>query len=118
MARGRREEPEPVLFVVNRRLRRLGGAVRGNGMRIQELEAGFRGHGWNVIKVIWGSNWDPLLARDHTGKLLQLMEECVDGEYQAFKSKDGAYVREEFFGRYPETAALGAGWTDEEAWGP
>jgi pyruvate dehydrogenase E1 component len=111
-----REKLDNLIFVINCNLQRLDGPVRGNGKIIQELEAGFRGHGWNVIKVIWGSNWDPLLARDHTGKLLQLMEECVDGEYQAFKSKDGAYVRKEFFGRYPETAALVADWTDEEIW--
>ena len=71
----------------------------------------FRGAGWNVIKVIWGSNWDPLLARDNIGRLVQLMNECVDGDYQTFKSNDGTYVREHFFGRYPETAALVADWT-------
>jgi pyruvate dehydrogenase E1 component len=90
--------------------------VRGNGKIIQELEREFRGAGWNVIKVIWGSNWDPLLERDQTGRLVQLMNECVDGEYQAFKANDGAFVREHFFGRYPETAALVADWTDEQIW--
>ena len=76
--------------------------MRGNGKIIQELEGVFRGAGWNVIKVLWGSGWDPLLAADTTGSLLKRMEECVDGEYQDFKSKDGAYVREHFFGGYPE----------------
>jgi pyruvate dehydrogenase E1 component len=112
-----REQLDNLIFVVNCNLQRLDGPVRGNGKIIQELEASFRGHGWNVIKVIWGSNWDPLLARDHSGKLLQLMEECVDGEYQSFKAKDGAFVRKEFFGRYPETAALVADWTDKQIWG-
>jgi pyruvate dehydrogenase E1 component len=111
-----REKLDNLIFVVNCNLQRLDGPVRGNGKIIQELEASFRGDGWNVIKVIWGSNWDPLIAKDHTGRLLQLMEECVDGEYQAFKSKDGAFVRKEFFGRYPETAALVADWTDERIW--
>jgi pyruvate dehydrogenase E1 component len=90
--------------------------VRGNGKIIQELEAGFRGHGWNVIKVIWGTNWDGLLARDETGRLHQLMQECVDGEYQAFRSKDGAFIRKNFFGRYPETAAMVAEWSDQDIW--
>ena len=76
--------------------------MRGNGKIIQELEADFRGAGWNVIKVIWGSYWDPLLAKDKNGLLLKRMEEAVDGEYQTFKSKDGAYVRKHFFGKYPE----------------
>ena len=111
---GSREKLDNLIFVVNCNLQRLDGPVRGNGKIIQELEAAFRGAGWNVIKCIWGSDWDELLARDTTGKLQQLMEECVDGEYQAFKAKGGAYVRQEFFGRYPETAALVADWTDEQ----
>jgi pyruvate dehydrogenase E1 component len=112
-----REKLDNLVFVVNCNLQRLDGPVRGNGKIIQELEASFRGDGWNVIKVIWGSNWDSLLARDRTGRLLQLMEECLDGDYQSFKSKDGAFVRKEFFGRYPETAALVADWSDEDIWG-
>jgi len=111
-----REKLDNLIFVVNCNLQRLDGPVRGNGKIIQELEANFRGSGWNVLKVIWGSNWDQLLARDHDGKLRQLMEECVDGDYQAFKSRDGAFVRKEFFGRYPETAAMVADWTDDEIW--
>ena len=111
-----RERLDNLVWVVNCNLQRLDGPVRGNGKIIQELEASFRGDGWNVIKVIWGSNWDPLLARDHSGKLLRVMEECVDGDYQAFKSKDGAFVRKEFFGRYPETAAMVADMTDDEIW--
>lgn len=86
----------------------------GNGKIIQELEGLFKGAGWNVIKLVWGSGWDILLAKDTTGKLLQLMNETVDGDYQTYKAKDGAYVREHFFGRYPETAALVADMTDEE----
>src|SRR3954469_22987888 len=109
-----REKLDNLIFVINCNLQRLDGPVRGNGKIIQELEAAFRGAGWNVIKVIWGSGWDDLLARDHSGMLLKRMEECVDGEYQTFKAKDGAYVRKEFFGKYPETAALVADWTDDE----
>jgi pyruvate dehydrogenase E1 component len=109
-----REKLDNLIFVVNCNLQRLDGPVRGNGKIINELESAFRGTGWNVIKVIWGSGWDDLLARDHSGMLLKRMEEAVDGEYQAFKAKDGAYVRKEFFGKYPETAALVAGWTDEQ----
>jgi pyruvate dehydrogenase E1 component len=90
--------------------------VRGNGKIIQELEAAFLGAGWNVIKVIWGSRWDPLLARDTKGLLKRLMEECVDGEYQNFKSKGGAYTREHFFGKYPELKELVANMSDEEIW--
>ncbi|GAC1540942.1 MAG: hypothetical protein NVS3B16_03720 [Vulcanimicrobiaceae bacterium] len=90
--------------------------MRGNGSIIQELEREFRGAGWNVLKVVWGSNWDSLLERDHTGRLVQLMGECVDGDYQTFKANDGKYVRERFFGRYPETAALVADWSDEQIW--
>ena len=96
-----REHLDNLIWVVNCNLQRLDGPVRGNGKIIQELEADFRGAGWNVIKVIWGSRWDPLLAEDHDGRLVKVMEECVDGEYQTFKSRDGAYVREHFFGRDP-----------------
>ncbi|HET6683160.1 MAG TPA: pyruvate dehydrogenase (acetyl-transferring), homodimeric type [Gaiella sp.] len=112
-----RERLDNLVFVVNCNLQRLDGPVRGNGKIIQELETSFRGAGWNVIKVIWGSNWDPLLAADHDGWLRGLMEECVDGEYQTFKANDGAFVREHFFGKYPETAAMVADWTDDEIWG-
>ena len=101
-----REKLDNLIFVVNCNLQRLDGPVRGNGKIINELEAAFRGTGWNVIKVVWGSGWDELLARDHSGMLMKRMEECVDGEYQAFKAKDGAYVRKEFFGKYPETRQL------------
>ena len=111
-----RESLDNLIFVVNCNLQRLDGPVRGNGKIIQELEREFRGSGWNVIKVVWGSNWDPLLAKDTTGRLVQLMNECVDGDYQTFKANDGAYVREHFFGRYPETAALVADWSDEQIW--
>ncbi len=111
-----REDLDNLIFVVNCNLQRLDGPVRGNGSIIQELEREFRGAGWNVLKVIWGGNWDQLLERDTTGRLVQLMGECVDGDYQSFKANDGAYVREHFFGRYPETAALVADWTDEQIW--
>ena len=108
-----REKLDNLIFVINCNLQRLDGPVRGNGKIVQELEADFRGAGWNVIKCLWGSGWDELLAKDTQGKLRQLMEECVDGEYQDFKSKDGAYVRKHFFGRYPETAAMVEDWTDD-----
>ncbi|KMO38382.1 pyruvate dehydrogenase (acetyl-transferring), homodimeric type [Methylobacterium aquaticum] len=111
-----REKLDNLVFVINCNLQRLDGPVRGNGKIVQELEANFRGAGWNVIKVLWGSGWDQLLARDTTGMLARLMEECVDGEYQDFKSKNGAYIREHFFGKYPETAALVADWSDEDIW--
>jgi pyruvate dehydrogenase E1 component len=111
-----REKLDNLIFVVNCNLQRLDGPVRGNGKIIQELEADFRGAGWNVIKVIWGSNWDALLARDKLGLLRKRMEECVDGEYQAFKSRDGAYVRKEFFAKYPELREMVSGMTDEEVW--
>ncbi len=111
-----REKLDNLIFVINCNLQRLDGPVRGNGKIIQELEGDFRGAGWNVIKVVWGTGWDQLLARDTTGKLRQLMEECVDGEYQTFKSKDGAFIRQHFFGRYPETAAMVADWSDEKIW--
>jgi len=97
-------------------LQKLDGPVRGNGKIIQELEGDFRGAGWNVIKVVWGSGWDELLSKDSTGRLRQLMEECLDGEYQTFKARDGAYIREKFFGRYPETAAMVADWPDDKIW--
>ncbi len=109
-----REKLDNLIFVINCNLQRLDGPVRGNGKIVQELEADFRGAGWNVIKCLWGSGWDALLAMDKQGKLRQLMEECVDGEYQDFKSKDGAYIRKNFFGRYPETAAMVADWSDEK----
>jgi pyruvate dehydrogenase E1 component len=111
-----RERLDNLIFVVNCNLQRLDGPVRGNGKIIQELEAVFRGAGWNVIKVIWGSNWDALLARDKLGLLRKRMEECVDGEYQAFKARNGAYVRKEFFAKYPELLDMVSGMTDEEVW--
>ena len=111
-----REKLDNLIFVINCNLQRLDGPVRGNGKIVQELEGDFRGAGWNVIKCLWGSGWDELLAKDAEGKLRQLMEECVDGEYQDFKSKDGAYIRKHFFGRYPETAAMVEDWTDAEIW--
>src|SRR5487761_419832 len=111
-----RENLDNLIFVVNCNLQRLDGPVRGNGKIIQELESDFRGAGWNVIKVIWGSNWDALLARDKLGLLRKRMEECVDGEYQAFKARDGAYVRKEFFAKYPELLEMVSGMTDDEVW--
>jgi pyruvate dehydrogenase E1 component len=102
--------------VVNCNLQRLDGPVRGNGKIIQELEADFRGAGWNVIKVIWGSYWDPLFLTDKNGLLVKRMAECVDGEYQTFKSKDGAYVRKHFFGKYPELLEMVASMTDDDIW--
>jgi pyruvate dehydrogenase E1 component len=111
-----REHLDNLIFVINCNLQRLDGPVRGNGKIIQELETNFRGAGWNVIKAIWGSRWDPLLEADHEGILLQRMEECVDGDYQTFKSRDGAYVREHFFGAYPELAEMVSDMTDSEIW--
>jgi len=111
-----REHLDNLIFVVNCNLQRLDGPVRGNGKIIQELESEFRGAGWNVIKVIWGSYWDPLLARDKHGLLRKRMMEAVDGDYQTFKSKDGAYVREHFFGKYPELKELVASWSDDDIW--
>src|SRR5690242_9980811 len=111
-----REKLDNLIFVVNCNLQRLDGPVRGNGKIIQELEGEFRGTGWNVIKVVWGSGWDPLLAADKSGLLLKRMEECVDGEYQDFKSKNGAYVREHFFGKYPELLDLVKDMTDDQIW--
>jgi pyruvate dehydrogenase E1 component len=111
-----REKLDNLIFVINCNLQRLDGPVRGNGKIIQELEAAFLGAGWNVIKVLWGSRWDPLLERDQKGLLKRLMEECVDGEYQNFKSKGGAYTREHFFGKYPELKEMVANMSDEEIW--
>lgn len=111
-----REKLDNLIFVINCNLQRLDGPVRGNGKIIQELEGVFLGAGWNVIKVIWGSNWDPLLRADTSGKLLQRMEEAVDGDYQNYKAKGGAYTREHFFGKYPELKQLVAHMSDEEIW--
>src|SRR5690242_19948280 len=109
-----REGLDNLVFVINCNLQRLDGPVRGNGKIIQELEGSFRGAGWNVIKLIWGSYWDPLLARDTQGVLRKLMMETVDGEYQNCKAFGGAYTRENFFGKYPETRALVANLSDED----
>ena len=111
-----REKLDNLIFVVNCNLQRLDGPVRGNGKIIQELEGIFRGAGWNVIKVIWGSYWDPLLANDKTGHLVKTMNETVDGEYQAMKARDGAYVREKFFGKYLETKELVSSLSDKDIW--
>ncbi|MGB5165487.1 MAG: pyruvate dehydrogenase (acetyl-transferring), homodimeric type [Woeseiaceae bacterium] len=111
-----REGLDNLVFVVNCNLQRLDGPVRGNGKIIQELEAAFGGAGWNVIKVVWGSRWDPLLAKDRDGRLKQLMEQTVDGEYQVFKARDGAYVRDKFFNKHPETAAMVANMSDDDIW--
>jgi pyruvate dehydrogenase E1 component len=111
-----REKLDNLIFVVNCNLQRLDGPVRGNGKIIQELESDFRGSGWNVIKVIWGSYWDPLIAMDKTGLLKKRMEECVDGEYQNFKAKGGAYTREHFFGKYPELKEMVAAMSDQDIW--
>ena len=111
-----REKLDNLIFVINCNLQRLDGPVRGNGKIIQELEAVFRGAGWNVIKVIWGAGWDPLIAADKSGLLLKRMEEVVDGEYQDFKSKNGAYVRQHFFGKYPELLDLVADMSDDDIW--
>jgi len=110
-----REKLDNLVFVINCNLQRLDGPVRGNGKIIQELEGDFRGAGWNVIKVIWGRRWDPLLARDKKGLIVKRMMECVDGDYQTFKSKDGAYVREKFFNT-PELRALVEDYTDRDIW--
>lgn len=109
-----REKLDNLIFVVNCNLQRLDGPVRGNGKIIQELEGMFRGAGWNVIKVVWGGKWDELFAKDTNGLLRKRMEEVVDGEYQAYKAKDGAYVREHFFGKYPELLAMVEHMTDDE----
>ncbi len=111
-----REKLDNLIWVINANLQRLDGPVRGNGKIIQELEGVFKGAGWNVIKVIWGSRWDQLLEDDKSGRLVHLMNECVDGDYQTFKSRDGKFVREAFFNRYPETQALVEEWSDDEIW--
>jgi pyruvate dehydrogenase E1 component len=111
-----REKLDNLVFVINCNLQRLDGPVRGNGKIIQELEAAFLGAGWNVIKVVWGSRWDALIAADSKGLLRRAMEECVDGEYQNFKAKGGAYTREHFFGKYPELKELVANLSDEDIW--
>lgn len=111
---GGRENLDNLIFVINCNLQRLDGPVRGNGSIIQELESMFRGAHWNVIKVIWGHGWDALFAKDKSGLLLKRMEECVDGEYQAFKAHDGAYIREHFFGKYPELLELVKDLSDDE----
>ncbi|WP_374419749.1 pyruvate dehydrogenase (acetyl-transferring), homodimeric type [Chromobacterium sp.] len=116
IAMAAREGLDNLIFVINCNLQRLDGPVRGNGKIIQELEGDFRGSGWNVLKVIWGSRWDPLLAMDSKGLLRKRMDECVDGDYQTFKSKDGAYVREHFFGKYPELREMVANMSDDEIW--
>ncbi|NBS17081.1 MAG: pyruvate dehydrogenase (acetyl-transferring), homodimeric type [Gammaproteobacteria bacterium] len=111
-----REKLDNLVFVINCNLQRLDGPVRGDGKIIQELEANFRGAGWNVIKVIWGSYWDPLLAKDTKGLLRKRMEEVVDGEYQAYKAKGGAYTREHFFGKSPELMEMVANMSDDDIW--
>src|SRR3989442_147336 len=111
-----REKLDNLIFVVNCNLQRLDGPVRGNGKIIQELEGDFRGAGWNVIKLIWGSYWDPLLARDKDGILLRIMEESVDGEYQNYKANDGAFVRKHFFGKDPKLLEMVARMSDEDIW--
>jgi pyruvate dehydrogenase E1 component len=111
-----REKLDNLVFVINCNLQRLDGPVRGNGKIIQELEGVFRGAGWNVIKVIWGGRWDRLFAKDKSGLLIKRMQEVVDGEYQTYKSKDGAYVRKYFFGKYPELLELVADMSDDEIW--
>jgi pyruvate dehydrogenase E1 component len=111
-----REKLDNLVFVINCNLQRLDGPVRGNGKIVQELEAAFLGAGWNVLKVLWGSRWDPLFAEDTRGLLRRLMMECVDGEYQNFKAKGGAYTREHFFGKYPELRELVANLSDDDIW--
>ena len=111
-----REGLDNLTFVINCNLQRLDGPVRGNGKIIQELESIFGGAGWNVIKVVWGREWDELLAKDRDGALLELMNRTTDGDYQTFKAESGAYVREHFFGRDPRTAAMVADWSDEKIW--
>jgi pyruvate dehydrogenase E1 component len=111
-----REKLDNLIFIVNCNLQRLDGPVRGNGKIIQELEGDFRGAGWNVIKVIWGSYWDPLLARDKEGLLLRIMEETVDGEYQNYKANDGAFVRKHFFGKHPKVLEMVSRMSDEDIW--
>jgi len=111
-----REKLDNLIFVINCNLQRLDGPVRGNGKIIQELEGEFRGSGWNVLKLIWGSYWDPLLARDREGILRRIMEETVDGEYQAFKANDGAFVRKHFFGKHPKLLEMVSRMTDDDIW--
>ena len=111
-----RENLDNLIFVVNCNLQRLDGPVRGNGKIIQELESDFRGSGWNVLKVVWGSYWDPLFAMDKDGLLKKRMEECVDGEYQNFKAKGGAFTREHFFGKYPELREMVSAMSDNDIW--
>ena len=112
-----RENLDNLTFVINCNLQRLDGPVRGNGKIIQELESTFIGAGWNVIKVVWGREWDPLLAQDREGALVNLMNTTLDGDYQTFKAESGAYVREQFFGRDPRTAAMVANWSNDQIWG-
>jgi pyruvate dehydrogenase E1 component len=111
-----REKLDNLIFVINCNLQRLDGPVRGNGKIIQELEGEFRGSGWNVLKLIWGSYWDPLLARDKDGILQRVMEETVDGEYQAYKANDGAFVRKHFFGKHPKLLEMVSRMTDDDIW--
>ncbi|CAB4636776.1 unannotated protein [freshwater metagenome] len=112
-----RENLDNLTFVINCNLQRLDGPVRGNGKIIQELESTFIGAGWNVIKVVWGREWDPLLAQDREGALVNLMNSTLDGDFQTFKAESGAYVRDNFFGRDPRTAAMVANWSNEQIWG-
>ncbi len=111
-----REELDNLIFVINCNLQRLDGPVRGNGKIIQELEGVFRGAGWNVIKLVWGGNWDPLLAKDKQGVLRKRMNEALDGDFQNYRAKGGAYVREHFFGKYPELKEMIAQMTDDDIW--
>src|ERR1700734_4081538 len=111
---GARDKLDNLVFIVNCNLQRLDGPVRGNGRIIDELEGVFLGAGWNVIKVLWGSDWDELFARDHSGLLLRRMEECVEGDFQTYKAKDGAYLRKHFFGKYPELLELVKDYTDDQ----
>ena len=111
-----REKLDNLIFVINCNLQRLDGPVRGNGKIIQELEGEFRGSGWNVIKLIWGSYWDPLLARDKDGILRKVMMDTVDGDYQAMKANDGAFVRKHFFGQHPKLLEMVAKMSDEDIW--
>jgi pyruvate dehydrogenase E1 component len=111
-----REKLNNLIFVINCNLQRLDGPVRGNGKIIQELEGVFRGAGWTVIKVIWGSHWDPLFEKDEEGWMQKRMNECVDGEYQSYKANDGTFVREHFFGKYPELKSIVEDLSDEDIW--
>ena len=111
-----REKLDNLIFVINCNLQRLDGPVRGNGKIIQELEGEFRGSGWNVIKLIWGSYWDPLLARDKEGLLRKVMMETVDGDYQAMKANDGAFVRKHFFGQHPKLLEMVSKLSDDDIW--